>query len=171
VSWFIGVPVVLQPEDADLPPAAPGVVALGAADRHVTLAFLGHAADEAVMAIWARMPALALPATVRARRWERFGRRAIALVVWDDDDRLDAAAAASHRAAEASIELRSPSPFRPHVTMARIGRRARPPTSRALRDWPLPARPLAVGALTLFRSRREPSRGRYEAVERRTGPV
>ena len=164
--WFIGAPVSLAADEGEVVPAGAGLVVTRSGDRHLTLVFLGRVPDADVLATWAAVPELGLPSTVDARRWERFGRSAIALVV-SDDELLDAAAAMCHDAAEGLIHLRRPSPFRPHVTMARVPRRARAPTSRALRDWPLPARPIELGTLTLFRSRTEPTGDRYERVMQR----
>jgi 2'-5' RNA ligase len=167
--WFIGVPMSLGADERELVPASADLVATRAADRHLTLVFLGRAPDHDVATVWQSVPALGLPSTVDAHRWERFGRSAIALVVSDDDGLLDAAATVCHDAADGLIEVRRPSPFRPHVTMARVPRRARPPSSGALRGWPLPASPLEVGALTLFRSRTDPGTDRYEIVEQLPG--
>ena len=117
--------------------------------------------------IWRSVPVLDLPSQARAVRWERFGRSAIALVVADKDGRLGAAADACHGAAAPLIELRPPSPFRPHVTMARVRRRARPPSAAVLRAWTVPQAGLQLGPLTLFRSRVDPGDDRYEVVAHR----
>lgn len=53
--------------------------------------------------------------------------------------------------------------FRPHVTVARVGRGSR---QRALELPPPPTRRFAGQALTLYRSRPGPDGSRYEAVAR-----
>ena len=167
MSWFIGVPVALHPDGSELPPAEPGLVALAPSDRHVTLAFLGRAPDDDVRAVWSAVPRVVLPCELDALRWERFGRSALALVVSDVDRRLEAAAEACHRAADGVIQTKRPTPFRPHVTMARVPRRAHAPSASALRGWTVPARALSAGPLTLFRSATDGRAGRYEVVDER----
>jgi 2'-5' RNA ligase len=169
--WFIGAPVSLAAEDDDLVPARPDLVATRPGDRHLTLAFLGPAPDEHARALWSSLPPVVLPDASRALRWERLGRSAIALEVSDDDRLLTAAAAACYDAADGLIELVPPSPFRPHVTMARVPRRSRPPSSRVLSELPLPSSALEVGSLTLFRTRTQREGDRYERVEQRPTPA
>lgn len=147
-----------------VPPGAE-VVATRPGDRHLTLVFLGGVPEETVAQCWGDLPELALPAQVRPLAWERFGRRAIALVVSDDDGLLRAAGDACHDTAVRLVEVRRPDGFRPHVTMARVPRRARPPTAKVLSEWPVPSRPLDVGPATLFRSRSGGTGDRYEVVE------
>ena len=134
-------------------------------DRHLTLVFLGRIPVETVMDCWAALPPLVLPRQTRPRRWERLGQSAIALAISDDDGLLRSAADACHDAVASLVELRRPSVFRPHVTMARVPRRARPPTSTVLQEWPVPSAPLDVGRTTLFRPAAGGSGDRYEVVE------
>ena len=116
------------------------------------------------------LPELDLPTRVRPLEWQRFGRRAIALVVSDDDGLLRAAADACHDIAARLVEVRRPPEFRPHVTMARVPRRARPPTAPALREWAVPSARLDVGPATLFRSSNGETGDRYEVVEQQSRP-
>jgi 2'-5' RNA ligase len=136
-------------------------------DRHVTLVFLGRVAEDTARRVWAALPTMTLPHERRALAWERFGRTAIALELADDDGLLEAAADACREASTGVDEGRPPERFRPHVTMARVARRARPPSPRALARWQLPAEPLRVGALTLFRAAQQSSGDRYEQVDHR----
>jgi 2'-5' RNA ligase len=170
VSWFVGAPVTLAAGDDPLVPADAGVRATRPGDRHVTLLFLGRLPDDTAHRVWRSIPRLLLPVEVRALRWERFGRSALALELSDDAGLLEAAAGQCHdAAADLVADLRRPSPLRPHVTMARVPRRGRPPTARDLGGWPLPARPLQVGRPTLFRSNPQSTGDRYEVVEQQTG--
>jgi 2'-5' RNA ligase len=162
--WFVGAPVLFGGSGV-LVPADTEVVATREADRHITLVFLGRVPEEDVMRFWGSLPQLDLPARTRPLRWERFGRSAIALALADDDGLLSTAAGACHDAAEGLIGVRRPPEHRPHVTMARVPRRSRPPAPQALRAWPVPPGPLDVGLITLFRSRTGATGDRYEVVE------
>ncbi len=162
--WFIGAPVSLA-GDPDVVPSNTELRLTRPGDQHLTLVFLGRIPVETAMDCWSALPQLALPPQTRPRRWERFGRSAIALVVSDDDGLLRSAAEAGHDAVASLVELSRPSVFRPHVTMARVPRRARPPTAKVLQEWPVPSVPLDVGRTTLFRSTTGGSGDRYEVVE------
>jgi 2'-5' RNA ligase len=168
--WFVGAPVSFGDEAGELVPVDADVVATRPADRHVTFAFLGQVEPEIVEQYWSSLPTLDLPRHVHPRRWERFGRSAIALTL-ADDDLLTAAADACHHAARGLIELRPSDAFRPHVTLARVRRRARPPSSQALRRWFLPRGAIEMGRLTLFRSRAEAHDDRYEHVAQQPPPA
>jgi 2'-5' RNA ligase len=161
--WFVGAPLSFAADDGLVPPDA-DVVVIQPSDRHVTLVFLGRVTDDKGLQVWRALPPLRLPAAVRALRWERFGRSALALELSDDDGLLTAAAERCHQAAEGVVEVQGHPVYRPHVTMARVPRRSRPPSGRTLGEWPLPSGPIAVGAPTLFRSRTQPSGARYEIV-------
>lgn len=166
LMWFVGAPLhfatgddALVPTDADVDvePIRPG-------DRHVTLVFLGRVPDDTALQVWRAVPPLRLPSELRAVRWARFGRSALALELSDDDGLLASAAGLCEGAAEPLVALQRHPVYRPHVTMARVPRRSRPPSTRALEDWPLPAAPIAVGAPTLYRSNPQPTGDRYELV-------
>lgn len=141
------------------------MVATRPADRHLTLVFLGRVPRDTVMAAWRSLPHLTLPEEVRAVAWERFGRRAIALSLADDDGRLGAAADVCVSVAGARLSgFRPPAGFRPHVTLGRVPKRVSPPTPAAMRTWSVPPEPLAVGPPTLFRSREDVAGSRYEVM-------
>ena len=161
--WFVGAPLSFAGDDG-LVPSDADVVAIQASDRHVTLVFLGRVPEDAALQVWRALPPLLLPAEVGAVRWERFGRSALAIELSDDDGRLAVAADRCHEAAEGVVEVQRHPVYRPHVTMARVPRRSRPPSARTLGEWPLPSSPIAVGVPTLFRSRTEPAAERYEVV-------
>ena len=145
-----------------------GLSATRVADRHVTLAFLGPVPDDDVSRCWASLPRLALPAAAAPTGWARFGRSAIVVTLADDDRQLIAAMDACHDAAAEVFDLRRPAEQRPHVTLARVRRRAKAPRPHVLRGWDVPAGPVEVGRVTLFRSRPSGSGDRYEVVEQQT---
>ena len=164
--WFIGAPVSLPGDAGDVVvPSSTDLRVIRPGDRHLTLLFLGKVPVETVMECWGDLPPLVLPPQSRPLRWERFGRSAIALAISDDDQLLRGAADACHDTAAPLLELPRPSVFRPHVTMARVPRRARPPTAAELQARPVPGGPLDVDPATLFRSRTEGSGDRYEVVQ------
>jgi 2'-5' RNA ligase len=170
VVWFVGAPVTFAADDEPLVPADADVRAIGSADRHVTLVFLGRVPDDTARRVWQSIAPLELPVEVQALRWERFGRSALALELSDGDGLLEAAAALCHdAAADVGIEVRRPAVFRPHVTMARVPRRGRPPRERDLRGWPVPSSALRVGRLTLFHSNPQSTGDRYDVVEQQPG--
>ncbi len=168
--WFVGAPVRFAADDEPLLPADAGLRATRPGDRHVTLVFLGRVPDETALQVWHSIPPLTPPVHVHALRWERFGPSALALELSDDGGLLAAAAERCHdAAAHAAVDVRRPAAFRPHVTLARVPRRGRPPTARDLQGWPLPSRPLQVGPPTLFRSAPRSDGDRYEVIEQQTG--
>jgi 2'-5' RNA ligase len=163
--WFVGASVSFAVDDLVMPEAE-GVVATRPADRHLTLAYLGRVATEDVQRVWRALPPLALPERVLALGWERFGRRALALSLGDDDHRLRTAAEACFDAAGAQLlTFERPAELRPHVTLGRVRKGVRPPTPAAMRAWPVPSAPLTLGPPTLFRSRADASPDRYEVVD------
>ena len=131
----------------------------------MTLLFLGRRPEDAVRSLWASLPSLGVPEQARAVGWERFGRRALALALADDDGRWRTAAGeAAAIAAQQLPDLAVPADFRPHVTVGRLPKAARPPTSHVMGRWPVPTGPLGVGPPALFRSRDDPTGDRYEVV-------
>lgn len=168
--WFVGAPVSLEgaldgafSRDESIALTSPG-------DRHVTLLYLGRVPSDSALRVWRSLPPLSLPARVRPRRWELFGRRAVALSLADDDGRLRTAAEACVAVAEGRLpSFRRPSELRPHVTLGRVRKDAVPPTPAAMRAWSVPTAPVGLGPLTLFRLRDAPTGDRYEVVEQ--GPV
>ena len=140
---------------------------------HLTLAFLGPRPEEAVAACAAAVataagpaPALALGGAVLLppRR-----ARVLAVDVVDEDGEL---AALQRRVGDGlageGLYVPEARPFRPHVTVARLRPRARPP--REPPEGPEPVRFRGTAA-TLFVSRLRPSGARYEALARTPLPV
>jgi 2'-5' RNA ligase len=136
---------------------------------HVTLAFLGSRAPEDVASI---EPVVAAEAGGAAPRLELGDvlllppRRARVLTVAVED--LDGTLAAlqarvSGALAAAGVYTPETRPFRPHVTIARLRPRTRPPRDAALTVDRLQFRGEAV---TLYVSRLHPSGARYEPVSR-----
>jgi 2'-5' RNA ligase len=151
--------------------AADGDVALRAIAPdaiHVTLAFLGHRplddsepAAEAVRATARPVPGLALSDAL----WLSPRRPHVLTIAIEDGDgalaALQAAVAAS--LAEAVGFRPEERPFRPHATVARVRRGARPrPTGLP----PVPRAAFAGEAVTLYRSHLGGGPARYEALER-----
>ena len=167
--WFVGATVTCAETDEPLVPVRVDVRPTRPADRHVTLVYLGRVPEGTAHRVWHSLPRLQLPDEVRALRWERFGRNAVALELSDDDGLLEGASARCHdAAADVVVGVPRPSIFRPHVTMARVPRRARPPSATALRDWPVPSSALQIGRTTLFRTSPQSTADRYEVVDQQT---
>lgn len=135
---------------------------------HVTLAFLGHRshddvapAAEAVRATARAVPGLALGDAL----WLSPRRPHVLTVAIEDADRALAALQAAAAAALAdALGLRPEErPFRPHATVARVRRGARP---RRTGLPPAPRAAFAGEALTLYRSHLGGGPARYEPLER-----
>lgn len=150
--------------------AIAGVRLVAEADLHVTLAFLGWrpaddvpAAERIVAGLGGRAPELAPSGTA----WLPARRPRLAAV--DLDDLAGAAGALHERAAAAVSEhlgiAPDPRPFRPHVTVARLGRSGRPRRGPALAPPDLPA--FRAPAVSLFESHLEPGGARYGLLARR----
>jgi 2'-5' RNA ligase len=148
-------------DDAALRALAPDAI-------HVTLAFLGHRSHDDVAPA-----AEAVRATARAARGLALGdalwlspRRphVLTVAIEDGDGALGAlqadAAAALAEAVGFHPEER---PFRPHATVARVRRGARP---RRIGLPPVPRAAFAGAAVTLYRSHLGGGPARYEALER-----
>ena len=122
--WFVGAPVSFDggldeafARDDAVVPTRPG-------DRHLTLVYLGRVPSDDVMGVWRALPRLSLPEHVRPLGWERFGRRAIALSLADDDGRLRAAADACFDVAAAQL-TQFQRPSRRSAPTSRSGGRGR----------------------------------------------
>jgi 2'-5' RNA ligase len=135
---------------------------------HVTLAFLGHRsledvepAAEAVRATARAVPGLALGDAL----WLSPRRPHVLTVAIEDGD---GALAALHAAAVAALAdavgfHAEERPFRPHATVARVRRGARP---RRTGLPPVPHARFAGEAVTLYRSHLGAGPARYEPLER-----
>lgn len=148
----------------------PGLRVLAPESLHVTLCFLGwrEAADarrigEAVAGCAAPVPGLALGAGA----W--FPPRQPRVLVVEVEDREGALAALQGRVEEALVAHAGHEPeqraYRPHVTVARARKGARPPGRR---EPVPPPRPLQFdgAAVTLYRSHLGRGGARYESVSR-----
>ena len=137
---------------------------------HLTLRFLGEVApalDLRARDVWRRAAGTVGPFRLRLSGVGSFpaGRRP--RVLWvaahDRGDRLTAVAAALETAARELGFPPAERPFRPHVTVARAARGARPV---APDDDPWVPQSVEVGEVVLFRSQLEASGARYTALER-----
>jgi RNA 2',3'-cyclic 3'-phosphodiesterase len=136
---------------------------------HVTLAFLGSRppADvdliAPIVAAEHAAPALALGDVLLLP--PRRGR-VLAVALDDRDGALtDLQARVAGKLAGAGVYTPEARPFRPHVTVARLRPRARPPRSTDLR---VDAPAFSAQALTLYASRLHPSGARYDPLARAT---
>lgn len=134
---------------------------------HVTLAFLGSrpptdvAAVEPVVAAEDGGPA---PRLALGRVLLLPPRRARVLTVELDGTGLEALQARVSAGLEAAgVYTPEKRPFRPHVTVARLRPRTRPPRTAEVRLDPLE---FSAEAVTLYVSRLDPSGARYEALAR-----
>jgi 2'-5' RNA ligase len=134
---------------------------------HVTLAFLGSRPPSDVELI---APIVAAeheaPALALARVLLLPPRRARVLTVALDDPTRALATLqqrVSNALEAAGVYTPEKRPFRPHVTVARLRPRARPPRDAALQ---LDRREFSATAVTLYASRLHPSGARYEALAR-----
>ncbi len=120
-NWFVAFRVRAPSLALEVPPS--GVRLFDRADLHATIAFLGGIDERRAHAAW---DAAAIPLTARAITLGRvvpLGASALSAIV--EDGGLSAAIGASrdemHRAAGTAPDTRPPLP---HVTIARVGRRA-----------------------------------------------
>jgi len=177
-NWFIGWPCATPALAPRLAGAPPGVRRLGASDYHLTLAFLGAVDEATARATFAGVPpSLAAPVDVRLGRVRLMGhpRRgtALAATLTDGADVL-AHRIAAHRAPLLDAAGARPDDRRPlpHLTIARIHRRAAPAEREAGLAW---ASELELGdvthridALALYTWSDERPRRQYRQVERIT---
>lgn len=145
-----------------------GVRVVPAENVHLTLAFLGEQPLESTPTV---LEAIAAAAVGGAVGELAVGdplllppRRPRVLAVSVDDPagqlaELQRALSAELAAAVGHHEARA---FRPHLTLARMKRDARPPRSLT----PPPSRPFTAHEVVLMRSYLEPAGARYEALER-----
>jgi RNA 2',3'-cyclic 3'-phosphodiesterase len=146
-----------------------GLRLLDAADLHVTIAFLGWRAGPDAAAAAHIVAGLGGPApelTPARVAWLPPRRPHLAAVDLDDPDGT-AGVLQARAAAALSAELGMPTdsrPFRPHVTVARLPRAARPHRGPGVPDPP--ARPFRAPAVSLFESHLEQAGARYEVLAR-----
>ena len=136
---------------------------------HVTLAFLGYRPEEEVervAGVLGALPAWSPPKSALAEGLLLPPRRARVLTVAlaDPAGALGALqAAVSAGLAGAGLYEPEARPFRPHVTVARLRPRTRPPRTAEVHLDPLE---FSAEAVTLYVSRLHPSGARYEPLAR-----
>ena len=135
---------------------------------HLTLAFLGRrpAGDVTIVSSVLNDAADAAPRLVLAGGLLLPPRRARVLCasLEDPDGTLEELQGrVSDELTAAGVYVPEKRPFRPHVTVARLRSRSRPP--RAIDEAPEPLE-FAGGPLTLFESRLHPHGARYEPLAR-----
>jgi RNA 2',3'-cyclic 3'-phosphodiesterase len=135
---------------------------------HLTLAFLGHRSEEEIEPARAAVRSVPLIASALALGeplWLAPRRPHVLTVALEDGDGTLAALRtdAVDRLTTALGWEPEPRPFRPHITVARVRRGARPRT-RTLPDAPKAS--FAGDALVLYRSYLGAGPARYEALER-----
>ena len=175
-NWFIGLPVPSEGWFAQLPDLPPGSRPFSPGDLHITVAFLGAVGEAAARGAFARAhdwPSGPLPVQLGAVR--PFGSKrnpsALSAVLCEGHDEVIAAVAEVRDellvAAGARPEKRPPWP---HVTLARIGRRARPEERRAALAWAqdldLGSPSLLLDDVALYTWARDRSRALFRIVDR-----
>ncbi|MDA0174362.1 RNA 2',3'-cyclic phosphodiesterase [Solirubrobacter taibaiensis] len=125
---------------------------------HITLAFLGNRPETDVARIALIIEAEHEAPELSLGNVRSFGR-VLAAEITGDLQPLQARVAKSLEAA--GVYTPEPRPFRPHVTLARLRPRTKPP-----RDRPLTLEPQTFhgAAVTLYASRLHPDGARYEAL-------
>ncbi len=141
-NWFVGLPVVAERWFARLVADAPdGVRVFHPADLHATVAFLGGCGRERAFQAWAeadRLEGSSFAVTLGGLKALGNPRGPSALSVVVDQGRQAAAAligslrAPMIEAASARPDHRSPLP---HITVARVGRKATARQRRAALSW------------------------------------
>lgn len=140
-NWFVGWPVECPTVRDRLVAPPEGVRLFAPSDLHVTLAFLGPVDEAKAVAAFEALDMeglTAVDATFGAVGLMGSPRRgtALAAIVRDPTDALEEAI---HSRRDAVLETAGAPPedrpARPHMTVARIGRRAKPPERRAAIRW------------------------------------
>jgi 2'-5' RNA ligase len=151
--------------------APAGLRRIPAHDLHLTLAFLGSRVERDAVAVAGLLPGLARAHSVGPLRttralWLGPRRPSVLTVAVGDGDELTALRGALVAALAAAVGFEAERrPFRPHVTVGRVGRGARVPVVASPIDPP-PALTIAAQALTLYRSRTDLREARYEPLAR-----
>jgi 2'-5' RNA ligase len=151
--------------------APAGVRRIPAHDLHLTLAFLGARAERDAAAVAGVLPGLALVHPVGCLRitralWLAPRRPSVLAVAIDECDELAALRAELVAALRPAIGFDAERrPFRPHVTVGRVGRGARVGVG-ASPLGPPPTLTVAPQAITLYRSHGDRRGARYEPLAR-----
>ena len=178
-NWFIGIPVPAATWLDEVRTGAPeGLKMFSAGDVHLTVAFLGGVEPEAARAAWeasGRFPFS--PMRIKLGPLKAFGPRrqpsALSFVLDEGRDALVAYIGASRRAMwDAAGARHDDRPPLPHVTIARIPRKATPALRRACLDWAgrivPPAEPIVLDRLALYTWADDRPVPQFRIVEERT---
>jgi 2'-5' RNA ligase len=166
----------------DLPPdarealvleATPALRPVAVEALHVTLAFLGHLPEDSIPAVeeaaFARLAGLGAP-RLSFSAWKGVPPRKPRLFAadLDDSDGRCAALASAVQGGLTASSLYEPEkrPFWPHVTVARVRARAKPPRVDGLPE--LPTLTFTASDVVLYRSRLARSGASYEPLTRRS---
>ncbi|MEZ4336863.1 MAG: 2'-5' RNA ligase family protein [Sandaracinaceae bacterium] len=176
-NWFVGWPIDCPALIERLGGPPEGVRLFAPSDIHVTLAFLGPVDETRAVAAFEALHTEdlgAIDVTFGAVGLMGHPRRgtALAAIVRDPEDSLERAIAARRdpvlEAAGAPPDDRPP---RPHATIARIGRRANPPTRRAAIRWSEHVDLSGLGAcldrIALFTWSHDRARAQFRVVRER----
>lgn len=150
-NWFVGLPIRAEGWFERLPEPPRGVRRFSAGDLHATVAFLGAVGDEAARRGFAAARAWPTgPLPVRLGPVRPFGSKrhpsALSAVFGEGNDAVvDAISEVRDEVLAAADARPDPRPPLPHVTLARIGRRAGPEDRRHALAW---ARTVDLGAVS-----------------------
>ena len=170
VNWFIAFSVV-APNLVLTPPSQ--VRAFHTDDLHATIAFLGSVGEARARAGWNALSIAFPPREVRLGRVRLLGATALSSIV--DDTELARTIGETRdpicRAAEARIDERPPLP---HVTLARIARRATPAETSDAIAWAhglaLENVPARIDRVALYAGLSDRTTRMFRIVESRTPP-
>jgi len=157
----------LQVWRADVLRLAAGLRAVPPEALHVTLCFLGWRGESEIRAIANACAAVTCEPPVGLRlgdvKWlPARGARVLAVGIEDCTGALMRVQATLSKALQAgSWYAPEPRPFLAHVTVARVQKGARPPSSALASPSPVA---MKASTITLFRSRLGPSGARYEPL-------
>ena len=177
-NWFVGFPIDLGSYRDRLEPAPRGVRLFARPDTHLTVAFFGAVTEAHARDAFAACPEPDLmPTDVTFTHVELLGPRhkpsAISLIGTGEGAAEVAACMGRVRgpllvAAGARPDDRPPLP---HVTVARVQRKATGEQRRAARSWalalPLPAEPVRVSELALYTWHPDRAERLFDVVARR----
>jgi len=176
-NWFIGLPVDPAGWFPDrVPLAPPGTRRFPARDLHLTVAFLGAVEAEAAQAAWAlcRWQGPAIPAGLGPVRGFGNPRQpsALAAVLEQGRDPVVALIAALRGPLLAAAGARpDPRPPLPHLSLARVQRRATAAQRQRALAWAasldLGGVPLVLDRLALYTWAEDRERGLFRKVEER----
>jgi RNA 2',3'-cyclic 3'-phosphodiesterase len=170
---FVALDLPASAREALALPPVPSLRPVAADALHVTLAFLGHLPESSIASVeeaaFSGLEGLAAP-RLSLTAWKGVPPRRPRLFAVDlsDEDGRCAALAAAVQGGLIASSLYEPEkrPFWPHVTVARVRAREKPPRVDSLPD--LPDMTFAATDVVLYRSRLARSGARYEVLARRS---